>query len=131
MFLHQIEGQVFSNKWGWWGETNSVKFQYIGGNRLYFYREDLINIIVPDKPDPAAAKVLQEALGGRFGEMRTMMQFFFQSSNFRGNQKQYRDLIRGIFRETPAGGRDRGDPAGALAARRLPEPPGAQINSQV
>jgi hypothetical protein len=45
-----------------------------------------------------------------------------------------------IFAEgakTPAGGRDRGDPAGALAPRRLPEPPaeseapGAQINSQV
>ncbi|MEH7076941.1 manganese catalase family protein [Neobacillus drentensis] len=66
---------------------------------MYFYREDLINIIVPDKPDPAAAKVLQETLGGRFGEMRTMMQFFFQSSNFRGNQKQFRDLIRGVFLE--------------------------------
>jgi Mn-containing catalase len=66
---------------------------------MYFYKEDLINIIVPDKPDPAAAKVLQEALGGQFGEMRTMMQFFFQSSNFRGNQKKYRDLIRGIFLE--------------------------------
>jgi len=66
---------------------------------LYFYKEDLINMIVPDKPDPSAAKVLQETLGGRFGEMRTMMQFFFQSSNFRGNQKQYRDLIRGVFLE--------------------------------
>ncbi|WP_042356143.1 manganese catalase family protein [Bacillus rubiinfantis] len=66
---------------------------------MYFYKEDLINIIVPDKPDPAAAKVLQETLGGRFGEMRTMMQFFFQSSNFRGPAKQYRDLIRGIFLE--------------------------------
>jgi Mn-containing catalase len=66
---------------------------------MYFYKEDLINIIVPDKPDPAAAKVLQETLGGRFGEMRTMMQYFFQSSNFRGNQKQFRDLIRGIFLE--------------------------------
>ncbi len=53
-------------------------------------------MIVPDKPDPAA-KVLQEALGGRFGEMRTMMQFSFQSANFRGKGKQYRDLIRGIF----------------------------------
>jgi Mn-containing catalase len=66
---------------------------------MYFYKEDLINIIVPDKPDPSAAKVLQETLGGRFGEMRTMMQFFFQSSNFRGKEKQYRDLIRGIFLE--------------------------------
>ena len=66
---------------------------------MYFYKEDLINMIVPDKPDPAAAKVLQEALGGRFGEMRTMMQFFFQSSNFRGPGKKYRDLIRGVFLE--------------------------------
>ncbi|MFB6475138.1 MULTISPECIES: manganese catalase family protein [Paenibacillus] len=66
---------------------------------VYFYKEDLINMIVPDKPDPAAAKVLQEALGGRFGEMRTMMQYFFQSSNFRGNKAQYRDLIRGVFLE--------------------------------
>lgn len=31
-----------------------------------------------DKPDPAAAKVIQEVLGGRFGEMRTMMQFSFK-----------------------------------------------------
>lgn len=66
---------------------------------MYFYKEDLINMIVPDKPDPSAAKVLQEILGGRFGEMRTMMQFFFQGSNFRGPAKQYRDLIRGVFLE--------------------------------
>ena len=66
---------------------------------MYFYREDLINIIVPDKPDPVAAKVMQEILGGHFGEMRTMMQYFFQSSNFRGKDKKYRDLLRGIFLE--------------------------------
>ena len=46
--------------------------------RLYYYKEELINIIEPDKPDPAAAKVLQETLGGQFGEMRTMMQYSFQ-----------------------------------------------------
>ncbi|WP_274653651.1 manganese catalase family protein [Paenibacillus humicola] len=66
---------------------------------MYFYKEDLINLIVPDKPDPSAARVIQEILGGRFGEMRTMMQFFFQSNNFRGNALQYRDLLRGIFLE--------------------------------
>lgn len=66
---------------------------------MYFYKEDLINVIVPDRPDPAAAKVMQETLGGQFGEMRTMMQFSFQSANFRGNKKEYRDLIRGIFLE--------------------------------
>jgi Mn-containing catalase len=66
---------------------------------MYFYKEDLINMIVPDKPDPNAAKVLQEALGGQFGEIRTMMQYSFQSANFRGKAKQYRDLIRGVFLE--------------------------------
>lgn len=66
---------------------------------MFYYKEELINIIKPDKPDPAAAKVLQEILGGHYGEMRTMMQYFFQSSNFRGKQKQYRDLLRGIFLE--------------------------------
>lgn len=50
---------------------------------MYFYREDLINMIVPDKPDPHAARVLQEALGGQFGEMRTMMQFSFSHSRVR------------------------------------------------
>nr|WP_106782617.1 manganese catalase family protein [Lysinibacillus timonensis] len=66
---------------------------------MFYYKEELINIIKPDKPDPEAARVLQETLGGRFGEMRTMMQFFFQSSNFRGNATQYRDLIKGVFLE--------------------------------
>jgi Mn-containing catalase len=66
---------------------------------MYFYKEDLINIIVKDKPDPSAAKVMQETLGGQFGEMRTMMQYFFQSSNFRGKDTQYRDLLRGVFLE--------------------------------
>ncbi len=66
---------------------------------MYYYKEELINIIKPDKPNPAAAKVLQEILGGHYGEMRTMMQYFFQSSNFRGKEKQFRDLLRGVFLE--------------------------------
>jgi Mn-containing catalase len=66
---------------------------------MYYYKEELINIIKPDKPDPEAAKVLQEILGGHFGEMRTMMQYFFQSSNFRGKDTQFRDLLRGVFLE--------------------------------
>ncbi|MGX1372979.1 Mn-containing catalase [Priestia megaterium] len=66
---------------------------------MYYYKEGLINGIKPDKPDPAAAKVLQETLGGQFGEMRTMMQYFFQSSNFRGKETQYRDLMKGVFLE--------------------------------
>lgn len=66
---------------------------------MYYYKEELINVITPDQPDPEAAKVLQEILGGHFGEMRTMMQYFFQSSNFRGKDTQYRDLLRGVFLE--------------------------------
>ena len=47
-----------------------------------------------DKPDPKAAQALQEGLGGQFGEMRTMMQYFFQNMNFRGDAKNYQDLLR-------------------------------------
>ncbi|MBC7915427.1 MAG: manganese catalase family protein [Pyrinomonadaceae bacterium] len=56
----------------------------------------LINPIVDDQPDPSAANALQEGLGGQFGEMRTMMQYLFQSFNFRGNGIPYLDLIQGI-----------------------------------
>jgi len=63
---------------------------------MYFHVQQLINEIVPDEPDPAAANALQEGLGGQFGEMRTMMQYLFQSFNFRGKAKPYRDLIQGI-----------------------------------
>jgi Mn-containing catalase len=60
----------------------------------------LINEIVPDDPDPAAANALQEGLGGQFGEMRTMMQYLFQSFNFRGAAaKPYRDLLYGVGTE--------------------------------
>lgn len=46
--------------------------------RVYYYKQELINIIKPDKPDPEAARVIQEALGGQFGEMRTMIFSKFQ-----------------------------------------------------
>src|SRR5919202_707802 len=52
-----------------------------------------------DKPDPKAAQALQEGLGGQFGEMRTMMQYFFQNMNFRGDAKQYQDLLRSMATE--------------------------------
>ena len=67
---------------------------------MYFHLQQLINEIEPDEPDPAAANALQEGLGGQFGEMRTMMQYLFQSINFRGPAaKPYRDLIQGIGTE--------------------------------
>lgn len=63
---------------------------------MFFHVQKLINEIIPDEPDPAAANALQEGLGGQFGEMRTMMQYLFQSFNFRGKAKPYLDLIQGV-----------------------------------
>jgi Mn-containing catalase len=67
---------------------------------MYFHAQTWINEIADGEPDPAAANALQEGLGGQFGEMRTMMQYLFQSINFRGpSAKPYKDLIQGIGTE--------------------------------
>lgn len=68
---------------------------------MYLHTQQLINEVLPDEPDPAAANALQEGLGGQFGEMRTMMQYLFQSINFRGDpsSKPYKDLLQGIGTE--------------------------------
>src|SRR5919206_3311187 len=66
---------------------------------MFLSVEKLVNDIKADGPDPIAAKALQEALGGQFGEMRTMMQYQFQNFNFRGNAKPFRDLVRGVGTE--------------------------------
>jgi len=63
---------------------------------MFYHAQTLINEIVADEPDPSAANALQEGLGGQFGEMRTMMQYLFQSFNFRGDGIPYLDLIQGI-----------------------------------
>jgi Mn-containing catalase len=68
---------------------------------MYLHTQLLINEIAADEPDPAAANALQEGLGGQFGEMRTMMQYLFQSMNFRGDAaaKPYKDLLQGVGTE--------------------------------
>ena len=68
---------------------------------MYLHTQQLINEIAPGEPDPAAANALQEGLGGQFGEMRTMMQYLFQSMNVRGDptSKPYKDLIQGVGTE--------------------------------
>jgi Mn-containing catalase len=63
---------------------------------MFYHIQNLINPIVADEPDPSAANALQEGLGGQFGEMRTMMQYLFQSFNFRGDGKPYLDLIQAV-----------------------------------
>jgi Mn-containing catalase len=68
---------------------------------MYLHTQQFINEIAVDEPDPAAANALQEGLGGQFGEMRTMMQYLFQSINFRGDEasKPYKDLLQGVGTE--------------------------------
>jgi Mn-containing catalase len=68
---------------------------------VFLHVQELANVIPNDEPDPAAANALQEGLGGQFGEMRTMMQYFFQSMNFRGDpsSKPYKDLLQAVATE--------------------------------
>ena len=67
---------------------------------MFFHVQRMLNQIESDEPDPAAANGLQEGLGGQFGEMRTMMQYLFQSFNFRGpTAKPFRDLLYGVGTE--------------------------------
>jgi Mn-containing catalase len=66
---------------------------------MFISINQLANELPKDKPNNLAANVLQEGLGGQFGEMRTMMQYLFQNFNFRGKSKQYRDLIKSVASE--------------------------------
>jgi Mn-containing catalase len=55
----------------------------------------------PSDPDPEGASAVQELMGGRFGELSTLMNYTFQSFNFRGRQKArpFYDLIANIAAE--------------------------------
>ena len=55
----------------------------------------------PSDPDPAGAAVVQELLGGKFGEMSTFMNYTFQSFNFRDRQgaRPFYDLVANIAAE--------------------------------
>lgn len=60
-----------------------------------------VDLPVPDSANPAAAAAVQELMGGKFGEMSTLMNYTFQSFNFRG-KAQYRpfyDLLCNIATE--------------------------------
>jgi Mn-containing catalase len=55
----------------------------------------------PTDPDPNGASVVQELMGGKFGEMSTLMNYTFQSFNFRNRQgaRPFYDLIANIAAE--------------------------------
>ena len=60
-----------------------------------------IELPPPAHPSPNSASAVQELLGGKFGEMSTLMNYTFQSFNFRGSEKMkpFYDLIANIAAE--------------------------------
>jgi Mn-containing catalase len=61
----------------------------------------VVDLPEPSGPNPAAAAAIQELMGGKFGEMSTLMNYTFQSFNFRGREKYrpFYDLICNIAAE--------------------------------
>ncbi len=60
-----------------------------------------VELPIEGEADPEAAAAVQELLGGRFGEMSTLMNYTYQSFNFRGKEKvkPFYDLISNISAE--------------------------------
>jgi Mn-containing catalase len=60
-----------------------------------------IELPKPNKQDPASAASVQELLGGRFGEMSTLMNYTYQSFNMRSRDqiRPYYSLIANIAAE--------------------------------
>ncbi|GAB3641724.1 manganese catalase family protein [Spirosoma arcticum] len=60
-----------------------------------------IELPKPTNPSPNNAAAVQELLGGKFGEMSTLMNYTYQSFNFRGRKKlrPFYDLICSIAGE--------------------------------
>ncbi len=68
-----------------------------------FLRIDKLQIELPRpaQADPESAGVVQELMGGKFGEMSTVMNYMYQSFNMRGKSKirPYYDLVANIAAE--------------------------------
>jgi Mn-containing catalase len=60
-----------------------------------------IELSTPNNPSPNDAAAVQELLGGKFGEMSTLMNYTFQSFNFRGRKRMrpFYDVISSIAGE--------------------------------
>lgn len=60
-----------------------------------------VDLPEPKHPSPQNASAVQELLGGKFGEMSTLMNYTFQSFNFRGRNEMrpFYDLIANIAAE--------------------------------
>ncbi|HYF16168.1 MAG TPA: manganese catalase family protein [Phycisphaerales bacterium] len=61
----------------------------------------MTDLPIPDSPSPNGAAAVQELLGGKFGEMSTLMNYTFQSFNMRGRSqiRPFYDLVANIAAE--------------------------------
>ncbi len=60
---------------------------------MYYHDKRLQYPVVVEKPDPAFARMLQQAIGGVEGEIRVCMQYFFQAWGNRAPTTKYRDML--------------------------------------
>ncbi|WP_294392068.1 manganese catalase family protein [uncultured Sphingomonas sp.] len=60
---------------------------------MYYHDSRLQYPVVVEKPDPAFATLLQQAIGGVEGEIRVCMQYFFQAWGNRAPTTKYRDML--------------------------------------
>jgi len=65
---------------------------------MFIHRKELQFQAKPEKPDPVFAKLLQEPLGGQWGEISVMMTYLFQGWSCRA-PKKYKDMILDIGTE--------------------------------
>lgn len=65
------------------------------------YDRVAVELPAPKGPNANAAAAVQELMGGKFGEMSTLMNYTFQSFNFRGREdvRPFYDLISVIAQE--------------------------------
>src|SRR3954454_15014625 len=85
---------------GWLGQRSDA--YSIGGTPMILRIDRLqMELPPPSTPDPAGAAVVQELMGGKFGEMSTFMNYTFQSFNFRLRQgaRPFYDLVANIAAE--------------------------------
>src|SRR4051812_13702994 len=59
---------------------------------MFVHQKELAYRVRCDKPNPAFARMLQQAIGGPEGELRVMMQYLFQAWSERGPAR-YRDML--------------------------------------
>jgi len=60
---------------------------------MYYHDRRLQYPVTVEKPDPAFARMLQQAIGGVEGEIRVCMQYFFQAWGNRAPTPKYRDML--------------------------------------